>query len=697
MSINLKIDNKDIKAEKGQTVLQAALANDIYIPNLCYHPDLPPLATCRLCIVQIEGLRGFPTSCSTEVQEGMIVTTVNEELGKIRQRLIWLTLSELPADQPRGTQLMKVVEYIGVDNVLANFVPKSRDLPIIKDEPLFDRDMNKCILCGRCVAICQDVRGVGTLGFTDRGYKSLVGTPFEESYANSECRFCGACVEVCPSGALQEKADIDPADREKILIPCRSTCPAHVDIPRYLQLAAMGRYQDSLEVVRETVPFPHSLGLVCDHPCEEACRRDNLGKSLAIRDIKRFVAEKDDRSWRAKLTIPAETGKKVAVIGGGPAGLTAAWFLRLKGHKVKVFESLKNCGGMMFSGIPRYRLPLDVLNSEIKEVENLGVEIETNTKIESLDPLFESGYNAVFLGLGAPVGSGMKIPGDDDPRVTDGIYILKGVSHDQNMGLTGNIAVVGGGNVAMDVARTALRVGADEVNVLYRRAREQAPADAEEIEESYNEGVKFNFLVNPVKVTPQENHLELTCIRMELGEPDSSGRRRPIPVEGSEFTMKVDKLVVAIGQDHVVPEGLKVDTDKWGSIPVDEKTRMTSRDGVFAGGDIVTGPASVIKAIHAGRLAASSMDKYLGGNGKIDRVLVADKRDDPFIGHEEGFADREKAERETLAVEKRLQPGFPQVDFCFDEDTAVSEANRCLKCQLRVQISPAPAPPERSE
>ncbi len=479
-----------------------------------------------------------------------------------------------------------------------------------------------------------------------------------------------------------------------MLVPCRYTCPAHIDIPRYVQLAAEGRYQESLEVVRETVPFPHSLGLVCDHPCEAACRRQDLGGSIAIRDIKRFVAEQDDKSWRKKLNVAPDTGKKVAIIGGGPAGLTAAWYLRLKGHQITVYESLKNCGGMMFSGIPRYRLPIEVLNSEIEEIENLGVEIHTEKKVEDLDPLFNNGYNAVFLGLGAPVGSSMKIPGDDDPRVMDGIFVLNGISHGNDMGLTGKICVVGGGNVAMDVARTALRVGADEVHILYRRAREQAPADPEEIEEAYNEGVHFNFLVNPVKVDPAKDHLNITCIRMELGPPDESGRRRPIPIEGSEFVIPADKLVVAIGQNHVVPEKFDVETDKWGSIPVDKGTMMTSRDGVFAGGDVVSGPASVIKAISAGRRAAASIDRYLGGDGIIDQILVPRENDNPCIGSKESFAILKRAIRKTLPVKERLK-GFHQVDFCFEEDTAVDESSRCLRCQLRLEISKAPEPPEQ--
>jgi len=696
MKIQITIDGKKINAEKGMTVLEAAIANNIYIPNLCYHPDLPPLSTCRLCVVKVKGMRGYPTSCSLKAEDGMEVQSNTKELNDMRKKIIWLMLSELSEEIPQNSQLKKVVEYIGVDEVLAGFAPESKDLPVISDEPLFERDMNKCILCGRCVVMCQEVRGVGVLGFKNRGYQSQVGTSFDDTFVNADCKFCGACIEVCPSGALQEKKELSSDEKSEILLPCKNTCPAGIDIPRYVQLAAQGRYQDSLEVIRETVPFPLILGLVCDHPCEEVCRRNELGGSIAIRDIKRFVAERDTGRWKKKLTIHKDTGKKVAIVGGGPAGLTTAWFLRLKGHTVTVFEALKNAGGMMFSGIPRYRLPLDVLNNEIKEIEDIGVTIKTDTTIEDLDPLIEQGYDAVFLGLGGPKGKSMKIPGDDDPRVIDGIKVLKGIAYGYDMGLTGKIAVVGGGNVAMDVARTSLRVGADDVHILYRRAREQAPADPEEIEEAINEGVIFNFLVNPVKISPQKDHLSITCIKMKLGEPDSSGRRRPIPIEGSEFNINVDKLVVAIGQDHVVPEKFDVVLDKWGSIPVDENTMETSRKGVFAGGDVVTGPASVIKAIAAGRKAASSIDTFLGGDGNIEQVFVEPEEDDPYIAYDPGFAKKEKEKRETVPVEKRLD-NFNQVDKCFTEDQVKKESLRCLKCQLRLKISKAPVPEDIKE
>ena len=397
--VQVTIDNKKVNVEPDTTVLKAAQQAGIYIPSLCYHPDLPPLSTCRLCIVQIEGRRGFPTSCNTKVQDGMVVQTNTPEIQAMRKKLLWLILSELPKDLPKSTELMKVARHIGIEEVLSGFAPKAKDLPVLSEEPLFVRDYNLCVLCGRCVEMCQKVRGVGVLGFIDRGINSRVTTAYDIDYKDAACTFCGACVEVCPSGALTEKKDVDPEDREKTLLPCSYNCPAHIDIPEYVRLIADGRYQDALEIIRETVPFPHVLGLVCDHPCETECRRGDLQGAISIRNLKRFVAERDNGRWREKISVSPDTGKKVAVVGGGPAGLSAAWFLRLKGHAVTVFEAEKSAGGMMAWGIPKYRLPWDVLNKEISEIEKIGVDIRTNTKVESISDLFESGFEAVFLGM----------------------------------------------------------------------------------------------------------------------------------------------------------------------------------------------------------------------------------------------------------------------------------------------------------
>ncbi|MCD6117723.1 FAD-dependent oxidoreductase [bacterium] len=690
--ITVIIDDKKINVDPGKTILQAAHESGIYIPSLCFHPDLPPLSTCRLCIVEIEGMRGFHTSCNTKVQDGMKIKTKTPEIQKMRKQVLWLILSELPKDLPKSTELMKIAEYIGIEEVLSGFAPKSKDLPILTEEPLFVRDYNLCILCGRCVEMCQSVRGVGALGFVNRGIESRVATAYDVSYQDAACSFCGACVEVCPSGALTEKKEIDPDDREKTLLPCSYNCPAHIDVPEYVRLIAEGRFQDSLEIVRETVPFPHILGLVCDHPCESECRRDDLKGSISIRNLKRFVAEKDNGRWRSKFKINKDNGKKVAVVGGGPAGLSAAWFLRLKGYSVTVFEANKVAGGMMAAGIPKYRLPWHVLNKEIGEIERIGVEIKTNSKVDSISDLFNDGYKAVFLGMGAQLGMKMGLSGEDNPKVKDGISILKAVNFGEDFDLSGRVAVVGGGNVAMDVARTALRNGASEVSVIYRRTKAEMPADPEEVKEAENEGVVFNFLVNPVNVDSKNDNISVKCIRMQLGEPDASGRRRPVPVEGSEFAIDVDHLIIAIGQDYVIPKEFNVELERWGSIKVDSKTMKTSRDGVFAGGDVVTGPASVIKAIAAGTRAASSIDKYLGGDGEVFQKLVQKEEPDPWMGRREGFGYEERVVMKTIPVDERLKDPNKQVDLCFSDEEAVKEAERCLKCPLRLTINKAPVP-----
>ncbi|MGB2600407.1 MAG: 2Fe-2S iron-sulfur cluster-binding protein, partial [Candidatus Omnitrophota bacterium] len=455
--ITLNINDKEVRVEQGKTVLEAALQAGIYVPNLCYHPDIPPIGACRLCIVEIGGIKGFPTSCTTEVKEGMIVRTDTPRLQELRKKVMWFILSELPSELDGSSQLKKVAEWIGVKEELPGYVPQTRNLPVISDEPLFIRDLDRCILCGRCFRMCQEVREIGVIGLVKRGIDTIVGTHYNVSFKDAACKFCEACVEVCPSGALTDKEKFEEKDREKVLLPCTNNCPAGIEVARYVRLIAEGRYQDALEVVREKVPFPHVLGCVCDHPCEEPCRRGEVNEPIAIRALKRFVAELDSGRWRSKIRVAADTNKRVAVVGAGPAGLTASWFLRILGHSVTVFEALPEPGGMMRTCIPKYRLPRDIVDNEIRDIEKTGVKIKTNEKVESVDKLFDQGFDAVFLATGADQGMKMGMPGEDDPRVLDGISVLKSINLEGKADITGDVAVIGGGNVAMDVARNALR------------------------------------------------------------------------------------------------------------------------------------------------------------------------------------------------------------------------------------------------
>ncbi len=715
--ISLNIDNKEIKAEEGKTVLEAALDAGIYIPNLCYHPDIEPTGACRLCVVEIEGMRGVHASCHTKVREGMVVKSNTEKIKNYRANNVWLLLSEYKGNMDENSQMKKVIDCIGIKEPLSNFIQDEKRFPISDDEPLFVRDPNLCILCERCIRMCQNIRGVGVIGLLNRGIDTYIDTPDNLPLLDSSCKFCTACVEVCPSGALMDKKKYEEKkkreteekakaeaekkakkqteeQREKDIVPCIHGCPAGVNIPLYVKLTSEGKFQDAYNVIRAKFPFPHVLGLVCFHPCETECKRTEINEAISIRAIKRYVSEQDDGSWRSKLKKSPPTGKKVAIVGSGPAGLTAAWFLKLKGHNVVVYESLEKPGGMMRTAIPAYRLPRDILDKEIKDITDLGVEIKCNNPISKPDELLEKGYDAIFLAIGTNESMSMGLEGEDSSKVLNGLEVLFDINLGNKIELGKEIAVVGGGNVAMDVARCALRVGVEKVHIIYRRSKEQMPATEEEIDETMSEGVDFMFLNNPKKVTEVDGKARIECVKMELGEPDASGRRRPIPIEGSEFNIDVDYMIYAIGQRSKVPKEFQLNTDKWGNIVCDTETMKCEKEGIFAGGDVVLGPSSVIEAVQTGRLASMAIDEYLGGDGNIIQELYIPEEANPYIGREEKFGYRERAEIKTLPIEKRID-NFDQVEYNYKKDVVKCEAGRCLKCDLRLKISKAPMPPEK--
>ncbi|MFO8100580.1 MAG: FAD-dependent oxidoreductase [Dehalococcoidia bacterium] len=466
--------------------------------------------------------------------------------------------------------------------------------------------------------------------------------------------------------------------------PCSHTCPAGVDVPRYLRMIAEQRYDDAVAVIRERIPFPAVCGYICVHLCEAKCRRGEIDEPIAIRALKRFAADHSKKLPKEMEKVAPPSGKKVAVVGAGPAGLTAAYYLaKLGGHAVTVFEALPETGGMMRVGIPRYRLPKDVLDAEIDVIKRVGVKIKTNTRIESVDELRDEGYDAVFLGLGAHEGSSMRIEGEDTPGVVDCVSFLRDVSLGKKVKLGDKVCVIGGGNAAIDASRTALRVGAKDVTIMYRRTHEEMPAAEEEIEEAVKEGVKIEYLVAPSKAYRENGHVDLECIRMQLGKMDSSGRKRPEPVEGSEFTDKFDVVIAAIGQKPQVPNELGLKTNRGDTIAADPDTLVTSREDTFAGGDVVSGPASVIEAIAAGRKAAISIDKYLGGSGVIDETLAPPEEitELPEDEEEEDIGEQHRPRIPEMAVARR-QKNFKLVELGLPEKKAIEEARRCLKCDL---------------
>ncbi|MFQ5864845.1 MAG: NAD(P)-binding protein [bacterium] len=470
--------------------------------------------------------------------------------------------------------------------------------------------------------------------------------------------------------------------------PCMMACPAGVNVKAYVSLIASGRFKEALEVVRERNPFPGICGRVCTHPCEKYCNRGQIDAPVAICWLKRYVADYELMHRPQKPQPLGQTRKEtVAIIGSGPAGLTAAHDLIRKGYGVTVFEALPKPGGMLIAGIPAFRLPRPIIQYEIDVIKNLGVEIKTNRKLsgdQAVESLFDKGYKAVFLAVGAHKGLKLGIPGEEEYQgVLDGLSFLKQVNLGRPKKLGKKVAVIGGGNSAIDAARTALRLGCEQVTIVYRRSREEMPANEAEIEEAESEGVKIHYLAAPIKLLGSNGKVVgMECTKMRLGDPDESGRRRPIPIKGSAFPLEVDNIVAAISQQpdlSFLPQNHELKVSKWNTFEVDDVTLATSRPGVFAGGDAVTGPNTVIDAIAAGHLAAQSIDRYLRGE-PLQQKLVQDRPLETEIKIDlKQQKKKKRVEMPKLELTKRIK-SFEQVELGFSEAAAIKEAQRCLRC-----------------
>ncbi|MBI4330402.1 MAG: FAD-dependent oxidoreductase [Chloroflexi bacterium] len=463
-----------------------------------------------------------------------------------------------------------------------------------------------------------------------------------------------------------------------VIAPCRHTCPSGINVPKYIRFIQAGKHPEAVATIREKIPFPFVCGLVCFHPCEKKCRRGQVDESVAIRILKGFAAARDTGAWREHAKSAPATGKKVAVIGAGPAGLTTAYYLARKGHQATILEALPEAGGMMRYGIPEYRLPRATLAQEIEEISKAGVQIRTGVRVESLDKLFEEGYHAVFVGAGAHKGQKLGVTGEEARGVIEGVDFLRELNLGKAIKVGDRVGIIGGGNVAIDAARTALRLGAKDVSIIYRRTRAEMPASEEEVEEALAEGVKLQYLAAPLKISVNGN-VRLECLKMGLGKRDASGRPRPEPIKGSEFTLDLDTVIAAIGQTSDIPAAFGLKLNKNGTIEVNSDTMETSRKGVFAGGDAVLGPASVIQAIAQGRDAASAIDRFLGGDGVIDEVLSPEETDLRPIDAQEEEKRRPAMALKPAAARTR---SFEQVEQGYTIEQAIEEAKRCLRCDL---------------
>jgi len=487
---------------------------------------------------------------------------------------------------------------------------------------------------------------------------------------------------ICPTG---ECARLAPA-------PCQTACPAGIDIPSYVTLIGMGRDAEAIELIRRDNPFPWVCGLVCTNPCELMCVRGRIDEAISIKYLKGFAAERamSERTYRNPPKAPAN-GRRVCLIGAGPAGLTAAYFLGLKGYGVTIIEALPVAGGMMMVGIPRYRLPREVIDREVAMIAELGVEIRLNTRLGrdvTIDQLREQGFEAFLIALGAHGSFRLMIPGENEfPQVLNAVEFLRRVALGDRRSPGHRVAIVGGGNVAIDAARTCIRLGCEAVTMVYRRSRAEMPAHAEEIEQAEEEGVSFSFLTIPKEVQGADGKLTgLVCLRAELGEPDQRGRRRPVPVENSDHLLAVEAVISAIGQT-VETEGLRpLDELKWSrreTIVTNNITMETSIPGVFAAGDAVSGPATVVEAIGGGKRAAEAIDRYLRGipQPQMPPVPVRRARLECL---EVPAATKMILKRPAMPLlnTDRRRTTFQQVELGYAENAVREEARRCLRCDI---------------
>ncbi len=689
----ITVDDVRIEAADNENVLECALKNGIYIPHLCHHPDLPENGSCRMCIVEVDGMEGVTPSCMLRAKDGMVIHTKTERVKKLRTLALELLLAGHPEDcstcpKYGNCELQTLIQYIGANN--ARMRTRSKGVKKNEENPLLIHDMNRCVLCGRCVRACNDLRGVGVLQYQKKDMETFVGALHEKLLKDADCRFCTACAEVCPTGSIRDKIDFLKEDKKKedCLVPCRYTCPAHTDIPRYIRFVKEGDCDAAAAVIREKVPFPHTLGLICTQACAQECRRGEVSEAMSIREIKRYAAEHDSGSyWKGKGKQLPDTGKKVCVVGGGPAGLTAAYYLRKQGHLVTVKEELPTMGGMLSYGIPSYRLPREVVADEAKVISDQGVIFETGVKVEKPAELLGE-YDAVLMATGNHLGVRLPMEGNDLPGVHVNIDFLQKASMGLETGIGKHVIVLGGGNVAFDCARTAKRLGAEEIHLACLEARDVMTADDEEIAQAQEEGIHVHPAQTFERITGTDHVTGVDFMNVESFSFDENRRAIVKKEEGSEHHIAGDTVIFATGQWADLTPDCGLTLGRANSIVVDAKTMGTSVEGVFAAGDVTYGTKSVIQAIASGRDAAVQIDLYLGGDGDISEVLAPEQSADPHIGCEEGFGYLNAVSKQILPVDER-QDNFNQFDFGICDSDICGESSRCLQCDLRLQIHPS--------
>lgn len=599
---------------------------------------------------------------------------------------------------------IKISEIMGIDAGIAE--PTKADNPCTGGDRATDQyiymGVNSCraqnMLYGG-KRLCS----VGCLGHGDCVKACLFGALYlgPDNYPivdESKCVGCGACERTCPKDIIEVKS---PSERllhfnqdNECLAPCQQTCPAEINIPLYIAQIRKGDYEGAVHTIRERNPLLLACGRVCPHPCETNCRRAIEDEPVSINQLKRFAADYEMTSGkRLPISIAPLTNKHVAIVGGGPAGLSCAYFLRRLGHAVTIFEAMPKLGGMLRYGIPEYRLPKKVLDWEIEGILNLGIKAHMNVTFGldfDLESLVSSGYDAIFMGIGAWKDSSLRVEGENINGCYTGIDFLSRLANGERLPIKGTAAVIGGGNTAIDCTRNLLRYGTEKVYIVYRRTRNEMPANEVEIEAAEDEGVELLYLSAPLSVKGDEegNVTHLEYQEMKLGEPDASGRRRPVPVAGSENLLEVDMVITAIGQSPDISftersrkRLAELKTTRWNTIDVDPQTLQSNIPYLFAAGDVATGPSLVVEAIGGGRRAARSIHQYITGEkvsvepNEIGKKLIPESIFDQVHGIEK----KARAKMVELPVSERVK-SFIEVDQVLTEEAALRESDRCLFC-----------------
>ncbi|MGA2296406.1 MAG: FAD-dependent oxidoreductase, partial [FCB group bacterium] len=665
--ISIIIDDKELTVSSGLTVLEAARENDIYIPVLCSHPDLKPFQTvelapflyqgntrikndpdgkienvkgCGICVVMDESNSKFIPSCKTMVESGMNIFTNSEPVQKKRRENLAKILANHPhscltCSQREGCipmtdvcpgnvifnerccellgqcEIQKIADFVGIAQETQRY--QFRNLPVVNENPFLKFDYNLCINCGRCVRVCQQVKGVYALGAVISNGELNIGTTNGPFLIDSECKFCSSCVEVCPTGAIQDKKSPRLKDLQD-LVPCKAGCPGEVDIPQYLRLVSEGKIEDAAEVIGSKLPLPGVLGKVCFHPCETNCRRneiiggtDNDFNSINIRWIKDYAIVHSNLEKSKMLSAP--TGKKVAVIGSGPTGLTAAYFLALKGHSVDLYEKENNIGGLIRYGIPKYRLPQDVVEKDLNRIKSVGINFIYNKclgKDFTLASLKESGADAVFIAVGLGKSKYLKFNETNEKNIYYGIEFLNSSAKNKfnkSHFKSRSVVVIGGGNVAIDAARSAIRYEADNVQVICLEQFDEMPAYPHEVQEALEEGIIIKTGWGISEIKDADNNLKEIILKKCTRVFDDKGVFSPEYDETVNEKVICNDIIVCIGQevgdDFINDEQIKK-LFVHGLIKVNKDTYETESKGIFAAGDIVLGPASVIDAVGTG-------------------------------------------------------------------------------------------------